>query len=176
MRVKGLAALMRYTRLYELCEYEVYLTRSGVYKWRKVRATGPTKYLVSHGQNFHEVSDTPYLVYEKSEFISKQSQRVATTTFHPSNGSVSVSRVIVQDMEINRRSYKDTNGVRALGGRVHNSELTPEEVESLSAHERVQIMLTCSKEAKASRAARNAKRRQDRRALKEKNKLADKTG
>lgn len=168
MKIRGVAATLQHLRVYEIREYEAYLTRSGQYKWRRARSSKMDgTMLVSKGADLYEVSQKPLLIFEDGQTVQvapvgKNTQRVASKQFNPYTGSVTIQPVMTIGNFVYKSRYKGTDGVTYHRGKLHNSLLSEEELASLSEHEKALIQIRFLEEQKKSTESRNHKRREKR--------------
>ena len=139
MKVKGIAATMQYMRVYRLHTYKLHLTKDGRYVWKKMRNDDedkdPTWLLQLSHDEFYALEKAPYLKLDHSEYISvnKKMRTTATKFVH---GAIIATPVITQMKDMLVAVYHDNAGKKVLRGSIHNRELSKEEQDRLSAHEK----------------------------------------
>lgn len=169
MKVKGIAATMQYMRVYKLHTYKLHLTRDNRYVWKKVRNDDEDKdpqwlLQLSHDE-FYAVEKEPYLKLDHSEYISVN-KKMRTTATKFAHGAIIATPVITQMKDMLVAVYHDSVGKKVLRGSINNRELSEEELNSLSAHEKTEAIRERKKADEVAKARKNAQQKARRAAKK----------
>ncbi len=159
MKVKGIAATMQYMRVYRLHTYKLHLTRDNKYIWKKVRNdeedNDPSWLLQLSHDEFYAVEKEPYLKLDSSEYITVN-KKMRTTATKFAHGTITATPVLTQMKDMLVSVYHDKVGKTVLRGSVHNRELSQEEVDALSAHEKAAAIQERKKSDEFARGRKNA--------------------